>query len=208
MRGSRARRLAVELRIQRGVIVHLELKIDRKGALPRDDFREQDVQATREICALHPNARKFFATLLPMFRRRVRSRGFLVHMEFLERENRQTVDHHPRGFGITGTPRSWRLENGHDCFIHFLNEVVPLLVETIDVSLRPVNRFKPQIVATRYVLFVPQLEIAKVVLLDQKDQTVAFGSRLYFVPARGESGLQGCDLGRGNCHEMLGGKLS
>ena len=84
---------AVEIRIERRVVVHLELAIDAPERAPFGRAREQRVEAAREIGALQRRGgRAFRGTTRPMGVRRVGARCLGAHVEDLEREDRQPID--------------------------------------------------------------------------------------------------------------------
>ena len=55
-----ARDVAIELGIERWIVVHLELEIDRERASSRDDIGKQFSSALGEIGALRVDSRQFF----------------------------------------------------------------------------------------------------------------------------------------------------
>jgi len=112
-----------------------------------------------------------------VFRRCIGANRFLVHMEFLERQNRQSIDHHPRRFRVSRATRGRRLQRGHDDFVHLFDEVIPLLVESIDVSFSAVHRLETQVISTSYVLLVPQLKVSQMILLNEQNERIADGLR-------------------------------
>jgi hypothetical protein len=73
--------------------------------------------------------------------------GFLVHGEFLESENGETVDDHPGGFGVPRHARLGGFQLGDEGLVHFLDEIVPLLVEGIDGALGLVDALGAEDVA-------------------------------------------------------------
>lgn len=193
-------RAAVELRVERGVVIHLELEIDGERAAARDDVGEKFGEAVDEIGALDADARELLAAFLAVFGRGVGAHGFLVHVIFLEREDGETVDHHARRFGIAWAAGRRRLERGDDGFVHFFDEIVTLLIEAIDVALRAIDGLEAEVVATGDILFVPELKIAQVILLNEECETFAGRGGRDVVPARGEVGLQCGGVGGGKTH--------
>ena len=89
-------------------------------------------------------------------------------------------------------------ERGDEGLVHFLGEVVSLLVEAVDVALGAVDALETQVLAAGDVLGVPEGEIAEVVFLDEAREAIAGGGGGGLVPARRQGGLVGGNLGGGN----------
>jgi len=203
--GSGFRRVAVKLRVQRGVIIHFELEVDGERSAARGDVGEKVGEAGGEVGALDADAGEFFGALGTVPGRGVGADGFLVHVKFLEREDGEAVDHHAGGFGVARAAGGGRLERGDDVLVHRLDEIVSLLVETVDVALGAIDGFEAEVVAAGDVLLVPELEIAQVVLLDEEIEAVAGGGGGGLVPAGSERGLEGGDVGGGKSHRRAEG---
>jgi len=194
MRKSRVGGFAIELRVERRIVVHFELKIYGERSAAGEDIGEQVGETATEIGALNPDARQLFGALFPMLGRRVCAHGFLLHVKFFEREDRKTVDHHSRRLRISRATAGGWLEFRDDGLVHFFDEVIAFLIIAIDRALRPVHAFEPKIVAPRDVFFVPELEIAEVVFLDELDEARAAGNRGNAVPALDERELMMGDV--------------
>jgi len=184
----------IELRVQRGIIVHLELVIDTEGPATCGDIVQQLREALGEVAALVDDAGELGSAVCPVFLRGVRAFRFLAHVEFLERENGKPVDDHARGFRISRHSGLRRLERGDEFLVHFLDEIVALLVVAINRALRLMNSLGPEIVAACDVLFMPKLEISQVVFLHQLGKTIAVSRRRRDVPSGGEFVLQASDF--------------
>lgn len=206
MRESGLGRVTVELRIQRRVVVHLELKIHGERAPPGGDVGEEFTEAMAEISTLHPDAGKLLAAFLAMLRRRVSADGFLLHVKFLQCQDRKTVNHHARRLRVSRTTIDRRLQRRDDGLVHFLDEIVSFLIVAIDVALGAVDGLEAEIIPAGDIFLMPQLEVPQMVFLHQPQPAGGRDGRRDFMPAGGENSLQRGDLGSGKTHGRLVGR--
>jgi hypothetical protein len=175
------------------------------GALPPHRLVGQEFgDAIGQVAALDPDARELFAAFFAVLGRGIGAHRFLAHVKFLEREDGETVDHHARRLRISRTTGSRGLKGGDDRLVHFLDDIVSLLVEAIDVALGAVDSLEAEVVAPGDVFLVPELKIAEMIFLHEPHETITFGGGWHVVPAGGESGLQVGDVGRGETHGWEG----
>jgi ADP-heptose:LPS heptosyltransferase len=126
--------------------------------------------------------------------------GFFLHVVLFQGEDRQPVDHHPGCFRIPGNAAGRRLQHGDNRLIHFLDEIIPLLIETIDGSFGTVHGLEAEIVPPGHILFMPECKVPQMVLLDQPLEAFAARSGVGLVPLGGQRTLEGGESGRGETH--------
>ena len=147
-----------------------------------------------EVAALVEDAGKFCRAIRAVFFARVAALGFLAHVELLEGEDREAVDDHARGFGIFRHAGFGRLEVGDEHFVHFLDEVVALLVVMVDRAFCLTNPLRAEVVAAGDVFLVPEHEVKIMVFSQQQIEAFAFRAGVELVPEGGEARLQTGDF--------------
>ena len=129
--------------------------------------------------------------------------SFLAHVELLEREDGKPVDHHSGRFRIARHSGFERIECGDEHLVHFLDEIVALLVEAVDGALGVMDALGAEIVAAGDVFLVPELEIPQVIFLHEQEEFRAASSGQLLVPTGGEGRLEGGDFFRVEVHRRV-----
>ena len=183
--------MAVELRVQGGIIIHLELEISREGAPACDHVGEQVREASLEVTPLLVNAGQFLGAFFAVGHGGFGADGFFLHVKFFERQNGEAINHHAWGFRIAWAPRRGRGERGDNGFVYFFSKIVSLLIEAIDVTLRLVDAFEAEIITPRDIFFMPQRKIAQMIFLQEAVKAGPGCNGGDLMPLRGEFSLPG-----------------
>ena len=195
--------LTVKLRVKRRVVVHFELVIDGETPAACADLGEEFIKGAGKISALADDSRQFLFTCLLVLGGSVVAFRLFAHVKFLQGENREPVDDHTGCFGIKRNTGFRRFQFCYEHLVHRFDEVVALLIETVDRPFRLINAFETDVVATGDVFLVPKLEVPKMVLLDEPKKNFAARGRVGLMPIGRQTRLEIDDLLRINLHRGL-----
>ncbi len=174
--------------------------INAEAAGTGGDLPEEIGEALGEVRALVADAGEFPSAGFAMGGAGIVADRFLVHVELLEREDGKAINDHSGCLGIARDTGFHGPQFVDEHLVHFLDEVVALLVEAVNGALGPVDAFGAEVVAAGDVFLVPKLEIPEVVFLHKEGESLARGGGLLAVPKGGEGRLRGGDFVRVEVH--------
>lgn len=152
-------------RVERGVVVHLELEIKLDPAATCEDFDPEFVKAAGEVAALFEEDSVAGAVAVRVALRRVWTGDLVRGMEELEGEDGETVDHQAGGFRVerrarVGEPAGFEIL--HEEKVATFSEVISLLVHQVDVVFAQDDFVVGRIGRASIVFSVPEIEICEV----------------------------------------------
>jgi len=91
---------AVDRRVERGVVIHLELAVDFEAAAAGEDIGPELVEAGDEVAALFGEKGEAFAVALRVARGGSGARDFFQGVEDFEGEDGEAIDHEAWALGV------------------------------------------------------------------------------------------------------------
>lgn len=162
----------IKIRIQRRVVVHLELAIDLVMCHPGGAISQQLLQAGGQIGALLGEADQLGFARGDVLGRGVAAAGLLAHVEDLQRQDGHAVDHAAGGFRIQAAARHGGRQRGEENFVHALDGVIALLVVAVNRALVGSDFAVGYIAAAGQVFFIPQQVVEAVVEFKELPQAL------------------------------------
>jgi hypothetical protein len=123
-------------------------------------------------------------------------------VELLEGKDGKPVDDHAGRLRISRHAGLGRVECGDERLVHFLDEIIPLLVEAVDGALGLVDALRAEIITPGDVFLMPEQEIPQVVFLHEAEKFLTRSSRFILMPKGSEGGLKGGDIVRVEVHRL------
>jgi len=158
--------IAVEYRVQRWVVVHLELAVELETASVMEYVLPQLRETCSEVVALLVQHRQTIAVALPVLRGGAVQ--LLRGMEDPECEDGKAVDNQAGGFGVQrGRLQLWSRETIQQGPIDLLHEVVAELVQAVYRALGGGQRSVRGGGIAGLVLAVPEVEVGAVLVEDE-----------------------------------------
>src|SRR5439155_27033751 len=127
----------VKVRIEGGIVIHLELPIHLESCAACQAIAEQGVETGGQVCPLLDQPSESRAAGFDVRLRGVGTLGLSSQVENLEGEDGQTVDHRSGAFRMQ-TDRGVEFDLrklGKQAIVYFLDRIVELLIEGIEVGL-------------------------------------------------------------------------
>ena len=158
--------LAVDLRVEIGIVIHLHLPIEFEGLCADEDGVDQGDGGVDEIGTLLLQNGEAIEILYAMGRSGGGAIGLFAGVKELESEDGKAIEHHTGGFGVElrgGELREMLKEPQVDLF----DEVVALLVKAVDGALDGGDLGVGGEGIAGFVFFMPKVEVGAVLAGDQ-----------------------------------------
>ena len=194
--------LAVDLRVQFGIVVHFELTVELEGFVAGADCIQKGVERVCEVGSLLLEDGEAVEVSGAMRGAGILAISLFRGVEKLESENGETVEHHARGLRVEGACMA--CGRGHDVFqqplVDLFDEIISLLVEGVDGSLYGGDPGIGGGGVAGFVFFMPECEVGVVLTLHQIIETDGGSGgmvRFWRVPRSGPADLRGGEASHG-----------
>jgi hypothetical protein len=172
----------VDGRIQRGIVVHLQLAIGLKPPRPGKNLLPQAVKAANEFVALFLEQFEPLTVTFGVTGGGIRAADLFFRVVELEREDRKPINDQSRRFGVELGVRIG-LRHGPQRFRQFpialLHQIVSELIELVDGPLDLGDLVVRRLGGPGPVLDVPEVEIGAMLRQDRVEEFIA-GGRMGF----------------------------
>lgn len=187
----------VEVGVHGRVVVHFKLPVNLQPLASGEQIGQQFGQRGGKVVMLLVKDRQPGVGLVAVLLVGVGAVGLFLHVVESQRENRQPVDHAARSLRVQADagdrPDTELAQLGDQSVVEFLDEIVPLLVEFVDVPFDLGDVLVAYILAPGDVFFVPEPVVSLVLVANQAEEPFIGVFDFLAVPALDRRAMELCN---------------